>query len=66
MSIRMVAKELYQLEQEVQSLEKRLKVASPKDRDELENRLVRLRAERDHLRGILEAKKEPPPYRRPK
>lgn len=66
MSIRMIAKELYRLEQEVKSLENRLKTASQKDGDELENHLVRLRAERDHLRAILEAKKEPPPYRRPK
>jgi hypothetical protein len=66
MSIRMIAKELYRLEQEVESLENRLKTASPKDWDELENHLLRLKAERDHLRGILEAKKEPPPYRQPK
>jgi hypothetical protein len=66
MSIRIVAKELYRLEQEVQGFEDRLKTATPKDRDELENHLLRLRAERNHLRGILEAKKEPPPHRRPK
>ncbi len=66
MSIRIVAKELYRLEQEVQGLEDRLKTATPKDKDELENHLLRLRAERNHLRGILEAKKEPPPHRRPK
>jgi GAF domain-containing protein len=66
MSIRMVAIELYRLEKEVQGLEDRLETASPKDRDGLENHLLRLRAERDHLRAILEAKKEPPPYRRPK
>jgi len=66
MSIRIVAKELYRLEQEVQGFEDRLKTAAPKDKDELENHLLRLRAERNHLRGILEAKKEPPPHRRPK
>jgi hypothetical protein len=66
MSIRVIAKELYRLEQEVKSLENRLEIASPKERDELENRLVRLKAERNHLRGVLEAKKEPPPYRQPK
>jgi hypothetical protein len=66
MSIRIVAKELYRLEQEVQGFEDRLKTATPKDKDELENHLLRLRAERNHLRGILEAKKEPPPHRRPK
>jgi hypothetical protein len=66
MSIRMLAKELYRLEQELRSLENRSKTAAPEDRDEMETRLARLRAERDHLRGILEAKKEPPPCRQPK
>jgi hypothetical protein len=66
MSIRIVAKELYRAEQELENLKKRLKLASPEDRNEVEARLRRLRAERDHLRGVLEAKKEPPPYRRPK
>lgn len=50
----------------MKNLENRLETASPKDRDELENHLLRLKAERNHLRGILEAKKEPPPYRQPK
>lgn len=66
MSIRMVAKELYRLEQEVESLEKALGKAAPEERDEAENHLIRLRAERDRLRSILAAKKEPPPYRQPK
>lgn len=66
MSIRMVAKELYRLEQEVESLEKRLGNASPEQRDEAQTRLMRLRAERDRLRSILAAKKEPPPCRQPK
>jgi septal ring factor EnvC (AmiA/AmiB activator) len=63
MSIRMLAKELYRLEQEVESLEKRLEKASPEERNGAENQLMRLRAERDRLRSILAAKKEPPPYR---
>jgi chromosome segregation ATPase len=66
MSIRMLAKELYRLEPEVESLEKRLEKASPEERNGAENQLMRLRAERDRLRSILAAKKEPPPYRQPK
>jgi hypothetical protein len=66
MSIRLIARDLYRLQREVENLEALLKNASSRDRDDVENRLYRLRAERDHLRGILEAKKEPPPYRRPK
>ncbi|MFO7460529.1 MAG: hypothetical protein R6X07_07865 [Desulfatiglandales bacterium] len=66
MSIRFIARDLYRLQREVENLETLLKNASPRDRDDMENRLYRLRAERDHLRAILEAKKEPPPYRRPK
>jgi hypothetical protein len=66
MSIRFIARDLYRLQREVESFEELLKTASAKDRDTLENRLLRLRAERDHLRAILEAKKEPPPYRQPK
>jgi len=66
MSIRMVAKELYRLEQEVANLAKRLETLSSEERTEAEIRLIRLKAERNRLRGILAAKKEPPPYRQPK
>jgi len=65
MSVRMVAKELYRLEREVESLERRVQTASPQERDQLETPLRQLRAERDRLRSILAAKKEPPPYRQP-
>ena len=66
MSIRMLAKELYRLQREVESLEKRMEKASPEERDGAENQLMRLKAERNRLRSILAAKKEPPPYRQPK
>jgi len=66
MSIRLLAKELYRLEQEVENLENRLDKASPEARDEAENHLMGLRAERNRLRSILAAKKEPPPFRQPK
>lgn len=66
MSIRMVAKELYRLEREVESLEKHMETASPQERVEKEAHLRQMRAERNRLRSILEAKKEPPPCRQPK
>ena len=66
MSIRFIARDLYRLQQEVERLDELLKTASSRDRDDIENRLLQLRAERDHVRGILEAKKEFPPYRQPK
>jgi hypothetical protein len=66
MSIRLIARDLYRLQREVESLEELLKTASSKDKNEIENRLLQLRAERDHVRGILEAKKELPPYRQSK
>jgi hypothetical protein len=64
MSIRFIAKDLYRLQQEVERLEELLKSSPSKDKDDIENRLLRLRAERDHVRGILEAKKDLPPLRR--
>ena len=66
MSIRFIARDLYRLQQEVERLDELLKTASSRDRDDIENRLLQLRAERDHVRGILEAKKELPRYRQPK
>lgn len=66
MSIRFIARDLYRLQQEVERLGELLKTASSRDKDDIESRLLQLRVERDHVRGILEAKKEPPPYRQPK
>jgi hypothetical protein len=65
-SIRFIARDLYRLQQDVEKLEESLKTSSTKDIDGIENRLLKLRAERDHLRAVLEAKKERPPYRQPK
>lgn len=66
MSIQFIARDLYRLQRDVERLEALLKNAPSKEKRELENRLYSLRAERDHLRALLEAKKEPPPYRQPK
>jgi hypothetical protein len=64
MSIRLIARELYQLEQEVERLEKRLKGAPAGQKEDLEEQLRKARAERNRMRRILEGSKEPSPYRK--
>jgi len=66
MSIRMIAKEFYMLQQEVDSLEKDLNSASQERKVELEEQLQRARSERDRMKRMLEGNKEPSPYRKPK
>jgi hypothetical protein len=66
MSIRMIAKDFYRLKQEVERLERELKAAPPGKKDDLKEQLRKVRAERDRMRGMLEANKEPAPYRKPK
>ncbi|HIC90872.1 MAG TPA: hypothetical protein EYP21_02175 [Syntrophaceae bacterium] len=66
MSIRFLARDLYQVHQEVERLEKQLETASPEQRIELEDNLRKLRAQRNRLRRALEGCKEPPPYRQPR
>lgn len=64
MSIRLIAKDLYRLQKEVEEAEKELDHASEAERQELEDRLRKVKAERDRMRKILEGAKEQPPYRR--
>ena len=66
MSIRMIARDLYQLEQEVEKLERELNRAPLEERPELKDRLRKVKADRDKLRRALEGSKEPPPYRQPR
>ena len=65
MSIRMIARDLYRLEKEVETLEQRLKAAPAEQRRDLEEQLRKARAERDRMRRVLEGSKEPPSYRKP-
>jgi hypothetical protein len=62
----MIAKDLYRLEKEVEVLEKEMKAAPLEKREELGDRLRKVKAERDRMRGILEGTKEPPTYRKPR
>jgi len=75
MSIRLIAKDLYRLEKDVEQLEaalaalhlrqtRRLQDLGDK-RPELEDKLRKARAERDRMRAMLEGSKEDLPYRRP-
>jgi hypothetical protein len=66
MSIRMIAKELYRLEQEVRKLEEESQSAPIEDREALKDRLRRVKAERNRMRRTLDGAKEPPPFRQPR
>ncbi len=65
MSIRLIAKDLYRLEKDVEQLERALQTSPAEKRPDLEMKLLKARAERDRMRSILEGSKEEPPYRRP-
>lgn len=66
MSIRLIAKDLYKLQREVEELQKRLEGLRGPEKEELLLRLQGIRAERDRLKKILEGHKAPPQYRVPK
>lgn len=57
MSIRLIARDLYRLQKAVDALEKALAQASPGMRADLEDRLRKARAERDHMRRVLDGQK---------
>lgn len=65
MPIRMIAKELYELVQEVEKLEAEIDAATPHEREAMRERLRKLKSERDRMRKILDGEKVPPPFRRP-
>jgi len=60
MSIRLLAIELYKQIKEIEELEKKLKGPSLgiEERNELEERVRRARAERDRIKAFLEGAKE--------
>jgi hypothetical protein len=60
MSIRLLAKDLYRLQQQVEALEKELETAPLAQRDHLQERLRTVRAERNHLRRLLDGQKDAP------
>ncbi|MCJ7595160.1 MAG: hypothetical protein MUO52_10365 [Desulfobacterales bacterium] len=66
MSIRLIARDLYRLQKEVEKLERALMEAPVDKRPELEEQLRKLMAERTRMQRMLEGAKEPPTYRKPK
>ncbi len=60
MSIRMIAKELYHLQREVEKLEAEIESAPSHEREAIEERLRIARAERDRMRKILDGEKVTP------
>jgi len=65
MSIRMIAKELYHLQQEVEKLEAQIDSAQSHEREAMADRLRRLKAEWKRMRKALNGEKVPPPFRQP-
>lgn len=57
MPIRMIAKELYRLIQEVERIEKQLNDAAPEQRENIKDRLRKIKAERNRIQAVLEGKK---------
>ena len=62
MSIRLLARDLYRLIREVEALEKRIESAPYEDRDELTDRLRKLKAERDRMRRMVDGGKDAPSH----
>jgi septal ring factor EnvC (AmiA/AmiB activator) len=60
MSIRMLAKELYQLRQDVERLERALASAAAGQREKIEAQLREAKADRNHLRALLDGRKDSP------
>ena len=57
MSIRMIAKELYLLQQEVDKIEKKIQESPKSNRPELEEMLRKAKAEPNRMKSILEGQK---------
>jgi hypothetical protein len=64
MSIRLIARELYQLQQEVERLEREIEAAPYEQRGALTDALRKVRAEKDRMWRVLEGSKETPSTRR--
>jgi len=65
MYIRLIAKELYRLEQEVEKLEKEISSAPHEDREAAKEHLRKVKAERNRMRRVLDGAKEPVPFSHP-
>jgi hypothetical protein len=54
MSLQLIARDLYRLQQEVDRLEKELSDSPPVKREALERNLARAKSERDQMRKMLD------------
>ena len=66
MSVRMIARDLYRLQQQVDRLEGLPQACPSGKREELEEELRKAKAERERVKRMLEGTKEEPPYRKPR
>ena len=64
MSIRLLAKDLYRLQREVERLETELASAPLGKQEAIQIKLRQTRAERDRLRAALDGRKDSPRQRR--
>ncbi len=64
MSIRIIARDLYRLRQEVERLEQQVENSSPEKKEALKERLRKVRAEQNRMRRILDGAKNPPAYKK--
>jgi hypothetical protein len=60
MSIRLIARDLYRLQQEVDRLEKEIASAAPDRIDGLKDKLRKASSERDRMRRALDGQKRAP------
>jgi hypothetical protein len=58
MSIRWIAQELYRLQREAVALEKQIRESPVEEGEKLRLRLLKVQAERDHARRVLDGKKD--------
>ncbi|MBC2713308.1 MAG: hypothetical protein HGJ94_20620 [Desulfosarcina sp.] len=56
MSLQLIARDLYRLQQEVDRLEKELAASQSAKRDELKLKLTRAKTERDQVRRMLDGR----------
>ena len=66
MPLKLIARDLYRLKQEVEKLEQQVESAPMGERADLEDKLRKAKAERERLQKMLDGNKEPPPYRLPR
>jgi len=56
MSLQLIARDLYRLQQAVDRLEKELSVAAPSKREPLKRKLARAKTERDQVKRMLDGR----------